>query len=306
MSELLLIVNPHSVGGSTGRRWPEFESRLRQSLTVPFDVTFTERPGHATLLAREGAARYGCVVAVGGDGTTNEVVNGLVDGSGPLRPDLRLGIIPRGTGGDFPRTLGIPHHIEDAAARLVRGNVREVDLAKVHFRDFSGKETDRFFINAGEIGLGPVACQAVDRSSKRLGRRFTYTWSVLVATLSYRDRWVTLTLDGGEPWRVHLNNAWVANGQYSGSGIRMAPRASLDDGLLDVVIVAHSPFRQRISLLRKLRSGDFTGEPGVTYKTAHRVEAHSEKTTLIEVEGEPIGSLPAIFEITGHRLKVVA
>jgi YegS/Rv2252/BmrU family lipid kinase len=306
MPELLLVVNPHSVGGSTGRRWPEFESRLRQRLTMPFDVAFTERAGHATLLAREGAARYDCVVAVGGDGTTNEVVNGLVDDHGPLRPELRLGIIPRGTGADFPRTLGIPHHLEDAAARLAQGNVREVDLAKVRFRDFTGQDTVRFFINAGEIGLGPVACQEVDRSSKRLGRRFTYTWAVLVATLRYRDRWVTLTLDGGEPWRIHLNNAWVANGQYSGSGIRMAPHARLDDGLLDVVAIAHTGFAQRVGLLRKLRSGDFTDQPGVTYKTARRVEARSEETTLIEVEGEPIGMLPATFEITGQRLKVVA
>jgi YegS/Rv2252/BmrU family lipid kinase len=306
MPEMLLIVNPHSVGGSTGRRWPEFESRLRQRLTIPFDVAFTERAGHATLLAREGAARYECVVAVGGDGTTNEVVNGLVDDGGPLRPDLRLGVIPRGTGADFVRTLGIPHHLEDAATRLAQGNVREVDVAKVHFRDFAGQEADRFFINEGEIGLGAAACQAVNRSSKRMGRRLTYTWSVLVATLRYRDRWVTLTLDGGEPWRIHLNNAWVANGQYSGSGIRMAPRARLDDGLLDVVTIAHVGLIQRVGLLRKLRSGDFTDQPGVTYKTARRIEARSEDAVLIEVEGEPIGTLPATFEITGKRLKVVA
>jgi YegS/Rv2252/BmrU family lipid kinase len=306
MPELLLIVNPRSAGGATGRNWTEIESRLRQQLGVPFDVGFTRHAGHATLLAREGATRYGCVVAVGGDGTTNEVVNGLVDDGGPLRPELRLGIIPRGTGADLPRTLGIPRDPEGAAARLAQGNVREVDLARVHFRDFAGQETVRFFINAGEIGLGPVACQAVNRSSKRLGPRFTYTWSVLVATVSYRDHWVTLTLDDGEPQRIHLNNAWVANGQYSGSGIHMAPRARLDDGLLDVVIIAHMPFIQRVRLLRKLRSDDFTDQPGVTYTTARRVEAHSEKTTLIEVEGEPIGMLPATFEITGKRLKVVA
>ena len=98
----------------------------------------------------------------------------------------------------------------------------------------------------------------------------------------------------------------MANGQYSGSGIRMAPRARLDDGLLDVVTIAHAGFIQRAGLLRKLRSGDFTDQPGVTYKTARRVEARSEDTVLIEVEGEPIGMLPATFEITGQRLKVVA
>jgi len=306
MPELLLVVNPRSAGGATGRNWAEIESRLRQHIGVPFDVTFTQHAGHATLLAREGADSHDCIVAVGGDGTTNEVVNGLVDDGGPLRPDLRLGIIPRGTGADFGRTLGLPRDLEGAAGRIARGNVREVDLAKVHFRDFAGRDTVRFFINEGEIGLGPAACQAVNRSSKRLGPRLTYMWCTLTTMLRYRDRWVTLTLDGGQPRRIHLNNAWLANGQYSGSGIHMAPRARLDDGLLDVVIIAHMRPIEKTVRLRKLRSGDFVDQPGVTYVHARRIEAHSEETVLIEVEGEPIGMLPATFEITGQRLKVVA
>jgi len=305
MPELLLVVNPRSAGSATGRNWPEIESRLRHHIGVPFDIAFTKHAGHATLLAREGAESHDCIVAVGGDGTTNEVVNGLVDDGGPLRPDLRLGIIPRGTGADFGRTLGIPRDLEGAAARIAQGNVREVDLAKVHFRDFAGQETVRFFINEGEIGLGPAACQAVNRSSKRLGPRLTYMWCTLTTMLRYRDRWVTLTLDGGQPQRIHLNNAWVANGQYSGSGIHMAPRARLDDGLLDVVIITHMRPIEKIVRLRKLRSGDFTNQPGVTYTTARRIEARSEETTLIEVEGEPIGTLPATFEVLDKRLKVV-
>jgi len=306
MPELLIIANPRSAGGATGRRWQEIESRLRQRLGVPFDVAFTQHAGHATTLARGGAAQYGCVVAMGGDGTINEVVNGLVDDGGPLRPDLRLGIIPLGTGADFVRTLGIPRDLEGAAARVAQGQVREVDLAKVNFRDFAGQDATRFFITEGEIGLGAAVCQAVNRSSKRLGPRFTYMWSTLTTMLRYPDHWVTLTLDGGQPWRIHLNNAWVANGQYSGSGIRMAPRARLDDGLLDVVAIAHMGLIEKIIRLRKLRSGDFIGQPGVTYLTARRIEARSEATVLIEVEGEPIGMLPATFEVLDKRLKVVA
>jgi len=306
MAELLLIVNPRSAGGATGRHWQEVESLLRQKLDLSFDVAFTQHAGHATLLAREAAGRYPCVVAMGGDGTINEVVNGLVDDNGPLRPDLRLGIIPRGTGADFIRTLGIPRDLEGAAARVARGQVREVDVAKVHFRDFGGRDTARFFINEAEIGMGAATCQAVNRSSKRLGPRLTYLWSILVTMFRYRDQWVTLTLDGGEPWRLLLNNAWVANGQYSGSGIHMAPRARLDDGLLDLVAIAHMGLVDKIVRLRKLRSGEFVDQPGVTYATARRIEARSEATVLIEIEGEPIGMLPATFEMTGSRLNVVA
>ena len=108
MTDLLVIVNPRSAGGATGRRWQEVESLLRQRLGIPFDIAFTRHAGHASLLAREGAGRYGCVVAMGGDGTINEVVNGLVDDNGPLRPDLRLGIIPRGTGADLSALSASP------------------------------------------------------------------------------------------------------------------------------------------------------------------------------------------------------
>ena len=306
MPELLIIANPHSAGGATGRRWQEIESRLRQRLTTAFDVAFTQHAGHAITLAREGADRYACVVAMGGDGTINEVVNGLVDDNGPLRPDLRLGIIPRGTGADFIRTLGIPRDLDGAAARVAGGQVREVDVAKVYFRDFDGRDVERFFINEAEIGMGANTCQAVNRSSKRLGPRLTYLWSILVTMLRYRDQWVTFTLDGGEPQRIHLNNAWVANGQYSGSGIRMAPRARLDDSLLDLVAIAHMGLVDKIVRMRNLRSGEFVGQPGVTYATARRIEARSEATVLIEVEGEPIGMLPARFEVLDKRLKVVA
>jgi YegS/Rv2252/BmrU family lipid kinase len=306
MPELLIIVNPRSANASTGRRWREIESYLGQRLGVPFDVAFTQHPGHATTLAREAAGRYGCVVAMGGDGTINEVLNGLVDDQGPLHPELRLAILPRGTGADFVRTLGIPHDLKAAAARLAAGKVREVDVAKVRFRDFAGQDAVRFFINEASVGMGGAVCQVVNRSSKRLGGRLTFLRAILVTVLRYPDHWVTLTLDGGQPSRIRLNNAWVANGQYSGGGIRMTPRARLDDGLLDVVTIAHEPLMQKIVGMRKLRSGGFISQPNVTYATARHIELLSQEMVPIEVEGEPIGTLPATFELLDKRLKVVA
>ena len=274
---------------------------------MPFDVVFTERAGHATLLAREGAARYECVVAVGGDGTTNEVVNGLVDDNGPLRPELRLGIIPRGTGADFPRTLGIPHHLEDAAARLAQGNVREVDLAKVHFRDFAGQETVPLLHQRGRDRAGP-------RRLPGSGPQLQAAGSPFHLHLGSLGRHASLPRPLGHPHSgqrravAHPPQQRVG-GQRPVLGQRHPHGAPRPPGRRPPGRGGRSltrRFIQRISLLRKLRSGDFTDQPGVTYKTARRVEARSEETTLIEVEGEPIGMLPATFEMTGNRLKVVA
>jgi diacylglycerol kinase (ATP) len=284
MPDLILIVNPYSANGSTGRRWPAIETKLR-SLLPPFDVAFTERQGHATAIAREAAGRYGCIALVGGDGTVNEVANGLIADDRLLRSDLALGVICRGTGSDFIRTLGIPRDLEGAAERLAMGQMREIDVGKIRFRGPDGSEAVRYFLNEADIGMGAVVCDRVNRSSKRLGGRLSFLRAILITTLTYRPSLVDLSLD---------------------SGIRGAPRARPDDGLLDVVCVGNLSPLQKVTLFPKLRSGAFVDLPQVTYRTARRIEAESAATVGISTEGEVIGTLPATFELIDERLKVIA
>jgi YegS/Rv2252/BmrU family lipid kinase len=305
MPDLLLIVNPRSANGSTGRRWQAIEARLR-SLLPPFDVDFTERPGHATAIAREAAGRYGCVALVGGDGTVNEVANGLIADDHPLRSDLTLGVIPRGTGADFVRTLGIPHDLQGAAERLATGEVREIDVGKIRHRSSDGSEAVRYFLNEADIGMGAVVSDRVNRSSKRLGGRLSFMRATLLTALGYRPHVVALSLDGAPAQQTLLGNAWIANGQYSGGGIRDAPRARLDDGLLDVVCIGNLSYLQKVTLFPKLRSGAFVDLPQVTYRTARRIKTESAERVPIATEGEAIGTLPATFELIDERLKVIA
>jgi len=307
MADTLVIVNPRSADGSTGRRWPEIERRLRAAISS-FDAVFTERPNHATELAREGAADHERVVLVGGDGTTNEVVNGLLADDRPVRADLVLGIVPRGTGADFVRTVGIPHDLDAAVQRLTTGTAREVDVAKVRYRGPDGSEQMRYFINQASVGMGPVVCVEVNRSSKRLGGRLSFLRGILVATFRYRSRPVLISVDGGPPEEVLLRNLWIANGRFSGGGICAAPRAKPDDGLLDVVRVPELGFWEQMLSMRRLRSGAFVEDPRVVYATARRVEVQPAGPAAldIEVEGEPIGSIPATFEMLDTRLKVLA
>jgi diacylglycerol kinase (ATP) len=305
MADTLIIVNPRSADGSTGRRWPEIERGLRARLPA-LDIAFTERPGHATDIAREAAARYGRIALVGGDGTLNEVVNGLIADDRIVRPDLALGIIPRGTGGDFVRSVGIPRDLEGAVERLLTGTPREVDVGKVSYRRPEGSEGVRYFINEGEIGMGAAVCEVVNRSSKRWGGRLSFLRAILVTALRYPDQEIMLSLDGAPAERVIINNIWLANGQYSGGGIRSGPRARLDDGLLDVVQIGSAGMLEKLLGLRKLRSGAFVDRPNVVYRTARRVEAESAASVPVEVEGEPIGTLPATFEVIGERLRVIA
>ena len=300
----LLIVNPRSGRGLTSRQWPQTERRLR-AILPPFDAAFTESSGDATRLAAEAVGRYEVVVAVGGDGTTNEVVNGLVGREGTVPSGVALGVIPAGTGSDFLRSFGVPRSLEGAAAVIARGQRRDVDVGRALFLSFDGAQATRCFINEAEVGLGAEACQAVNRSSKRLGAAATFRWAILAAMLRYRDQPVSFSMDGGAPETVILNNAWIANGSYSGAGIRSAPSARPDDGLLDVVRIVRAGLRQRLRGLLRLRSGAFVDLPHVDYRTARHVEVTAETRVPVETDGEPVGAVPATFDLLPARLPVV-
>ncbi len=170
MAETLIIINPRSANGRAGRNRSQIDAALRARLPYAFDTVFTERQGHATQLARGAAGRCERIVVLGGDGTLNEVVNGLVHEDGPVNPALALGIIRYGTGGDFARGLGIPARLDGAIDRLAGGTVREVDVGKVTYRTPDGEEGVRYFINEAEIGMGAAVCEAVNRNSKGLRR----------------------------------------------------------------------------------------------------------------------------------------
>jgi diacylglycerol kinase (ATP) len=306
MAETLIIVNPRSANGRAGRNWQRIEALLRARLPFPFDVAFTERPGHATEIARAATADRDRVVVLGGDGTLNEVVNGLIAEDRVIRSDLALGIIRYGTGGDFARGLGIPAKLEGAIHRLASGSPREVDVGKVTFRRPDGGDGVRYFINEGEIGMGAAVCEAVNRNSKGLGGSISFMRAILTTMLGYRDQKVRMSFGGAPAETLLINNVWLANGAYSGGGICSAPRARLDDGLLDVVIVKGGSLLSRIVGLPALRSGRFVKNRNVDYRTARRVEAESDQAVPIEVEGEPIGALPATFEVIDTRLRVIA
>jgi len=299
----LLIVNPRSAHGSTGRRWGEIRATLARALQ-DFDTVFTERPGHATLLAREASSVYGVVAAVGGDGTINEVLNGLMAG-GQGASGAALGVIPRGTGSDFVRSVGIPHDLLGAARVLAAGERRLLDVGRAQVMGLDGKPLLRFFINEAEVGMGAAVSDAVNRSSKRFGA-LSFWWGILATMLRYRDRQVTLRLDGGPAEEFVINNIWVANGRFSGGGMKSAPRAQPDDGLLDVVLVARAGLLPRLRTLLGLRSGRFTVLPHVRYRRARTVEVLSGPPAPVEVEGELVGKTPAVFDLLPRAISVIA
>ena len=298
----LFIVNPVAAGGKTGTVWPAIEEELR-SLDLSFDHRFTEAPNHATSLAREGTEEgYEMVVAVGGDGTVNEVVNGLMSpGSG--KADAVLGVVITGRGSDLARTIGIPADYAEACARLTGDRTMTVDLGLVELYT-EGKKGERYFVNVGGGGFdGEVAVRA-NRAPDFMGGTIPYLSSLVTTLITYRNKAIELTLDEGEPMQMVVNSVIVANCQYFGGGMRVAPDADPSDGLFDVIVIGDVDKIEFLMTVPKVYDGTHITHPQVDTYRAKRVELRSEEPLLLQVEGEVCGQTPLTFSIVPSALQI--
>ncbi len=300
---VFVIVNPASAAGATGRRWDRIARTLRATVGA-FEYSITEGPCHATALTRRALADgFTRIVAVGGDGTLGEVACGFFDGRRPLVPVAVLGVIPRGTGSDLARTVGIEPALDAACARLARGAERVIDVGSVSFVGHDGGAAERVFLNVASFGCGGAVAAVVDTRAKRLGGKLAFMLTTARTLLRYRDQTVSLRIDGGPPEQQMITNCAVCNGRFFGGGMRVAPDASIDDGRLDVTVWQGFGLRDFVIKRRSLYDGTHVGDPRTRTMRAVRLQAASDERVLLEVDGETAGTLPATFEIIPGALR---
>ncbi len=299
----MVLVNPRAGGGLSERRWAALVGPLTDGLG-PFDSRFTERPGHARDLALE-EARAGrrLVVALGGDGTISEVADGLIAAAS----GAELGIIPRGTGGDLRRTLGLPTDLAAAARHVRLAAARTVDAGRATFAAHDGRTAVRHFVNVASFGFSSAVAKNANASSKRFGAKVAFLGATLQSLTSYDNVDVVLTLDGGERQRRTVLLGAIGNGICFGGGMKICPDAILDDGALDIVTVGDLSRAQIVAKIHRLYAGTHTTLHEVSSaRTRHlRVESYDPAVRIpIELDGETPGTLPATFEIVPGALKI--
>ena len=302
-----VIVNPNSQGGKLGKRWRDHADVIGRAF--PFDEAVTKGPGDATELTRA-ALRAGAerIVAIGGDGTVNEVVNGFFEAGEPIAPEASFALLPYGTGGDFRRTLELPTEFEDAVAVVAANQRRRIDVGRLTFTRTDGTKALRMFANIASFGVAGVVDRLVNESGKKLGR-LSFMLATARATWAYKNQRVQLVFDGGERVEATINTVAVANGKFFGGAMMVAPQAELDDGLFDVICMGDLTFGDLLKSGRRLYSGTHLGMAKVTSRRARVVEAEPiEPGAIVEldVDGEAPGVLPARFEIVPRALWVVA
>lgn len=301
-----VVVNPAAGHGRAGRTWPLI-ARILDEAGVRYHWARTTVPGEGTALAARAAAEgYDPLIAVGGDGTTNEVVNAIlaIPGGPEIRP--RLGVISCGTGCDLVRTLGIPREARQAAAVLANGATRLIDAGRIVFHLPGGLHRTRFFVNIADAGLGGETADRVNRTSKILGGFISFFWGALATVARYRNKKVHLSIDGEPSYDLRLTIAVVANARYFAGGMFVAPNAVPDDSLLDLVTLNGVGRLSLVPLLIQVYRGRHLGHPRLLLRRCRTVTITSEEQVHVEADGELAGFLPATFDILPNAIRIIA
>lgn len=291
--KLVLICNGRSGRGGVARALPEVEEHLHNR-KLSYEVRHTEGPGHATLLAREALdAGTRFLVAMGGDGTIHEVVNGMIEDDKAINPESVLGVVAAGTGSDFIKTFGIRAMPGAAVAHLDGPNSFPIDIGKVTYTE-DGHEVTRYFPNIAEVGLGAETVAKAANLPRWLGPT-VYLFAFWLTMRKHKAAQVKVDLVD-RVYEGPMNNLVVANGQFFGGGMKIAPKAAPTDGLLDVQI-EHARKRDAIAMMPKVYKGAHLPHPQVKEAKRVRCSIESERPLLIEADGEVLGYTPASFEV---------
>jgi diacylglycerol kinase (ATP) len=303
VTPVAFLVNPASDNGRTGKLWPEIAHRAAEAGLVG-ETLISQRPGQLSDLAMHATTNGAeLVVAVGGDGTVNEVVNGLMRAREPGRTLPELAVLPKGTGRDFVRTFGIPGNLAAALAIAGGGTSREIDAGRVEYRAWDGTDGLGYFANVASAGMSGAVAQRANASSKVLGGKVSF----FTATLAVFARWKPGTMDvdvDGERRSGLMYDVIVANCVYLAGGMRMTPEARPDDGLFDVLVIGNITRTDLALTLPKVYRGTHLPHPRAELLRGRSVTVTSQSPLPIELDGEQPGTTPVRFEIVPRALRL--
>ncbi len=295
MDDVAIVANPRAAGGGARSYAARLARRLETS-GIRNHLRFTARPGEATHLVREAVKGGAAVVlAIGGDGTLNEVVNGFFEDDRRIPSDTALAIAQVGTGKDFSRTVRQSARPDEVIDRLSRAQRKRIDMGRVSYMDLRGRPASRYFVNIAEFGSGGAVVEKVNRTTKVLGGRTSFFLAILSTLPKYRNTHVRYRVEAAGEGELVMNNFVVANGRYFGGGLLPAPQAELDDGLFDIVVIGDIDWKTIRRHLKDLRRGTHLSMKEVTFHHGARVETECLEPAFLDLDGELVGRNPTEF-----------
>jgi len=302
-SEPFFIVNPQSSNGKTVKLWHHlFQNSKDRGESLRYELT--QYTMHAAQLASDALdAGFDTIIAVGGDGTVNEVLNGFYRDGRLIREDAKLAFIPSGTGGDLARTLGLlDFPKEDLLRKLPRGTVIRIDHGSAEFSGTDGSRINRYFINEASIGFSADTVKAVNRSTKLFGGKVSFLLGVLKCLTNYPNHTMEINVDSRSWYKGPVFLLAVSNGRYFGGGMKIAPNAVMTDGRFDTILVKAMTRRDVLKNIGKIYSGEHLSLPQVVSTRAKSVEIVSTHEVPIEMDGEQTGYLDCRFVLAKQTI----
>jgi len=273
---------------------PKLKEYCQQASLERIEFHTTIRPKHAIELAKQ-ATETSCdyLIAVGGDGTLHEVVNGMLQSNIPTDQYPAIGLLPHGSANDFARTAHVSNSIEELMGLIQSNATQKIDLGKIVIQQ---TQETRYFINIAGVGLGPEVVQNLEQSSSMLGPGFNYFKHIIKGFLGYTKKELSCTSRAWQ-WKGMLLQMAVANGRYYGNGICTAPDAKLADGQFQVAIFGDLSIWDYLKNIGNLKKGVKINHPQVSYYEAKEVLLESNDSCGIEADGEYVGLAPATISI---------
>lgn len=300
-----IILNPASAAGKTGRRQAEILAHFERNVGGPYTLCVTRKPGEATDSAKQAlinGARL--IIAVGGDGTIQEVVNGFFLEARLINPRASLGIVNAGTGHGFAQSLGLPGDLERQMRVIAGRTCRTIDVGRAWFTNGGAKPAERYFINECQAGIGGEVVRRVGAKSKRFGGALAFGLTSAVVALNAPSRTVTVQVDD-EPARTYkLIGVVMANGSRMAGGMNLTPGAELSDGLLDILFIHEQSRFERLRNFPKIYSGKHIDLAPFSYRRGRRISLSSAEKVPFEADGELWGTVPCRVEIMAGVLRV--
>lgn len=300
----LVIVNPNAGNGKGHKDWDKISALLKKEGLL-FEVMFTERKGQSINLTIDGiSSGYRNIITVGGDGTLNEVVNGILLNKSCEAKDISLGLIPVGTGNDWGRMFGIPLDYEKAIRIIGEKKQMLHDIGKVSYYNGTEKK-ERYFINIAGLGFESVVVGKTNYQKDRgHSGKLIYLYNLLMSLLSYKNTKAEVIIDG-EKQVADIFSLNVGNGRYCGGGMRQTPNALPDDGLLDVTIINGMGKFEIIRNLKILYDGTILNHPKIDGYKSKNIKVSSDSVILVEADGESLGHTPAEFSIKPAAITII-
>ena len=302
-----VIINPAAANGRLKKHWPIIREALTKTLGE-IEESFTTRMGEGIEITKRALLEgFEHVIAVGGDGTVNEVINGFFIDDRPVNPDALFSFIMKGTGGDFIRSFEADRELSDLIGSIAKNEITRIDIGKLTYRDFEGKQAIRYFNNVASFGMGGEVARMVNGLPFKaiIGGWLSFYSAMLSKMLVYHNKRVRLRAEGLFDEEIKIRNVAIANGQYHGGGMRVAPKASLDDGLFDVVVFGDISRLDLMLSSGRLYKGTHLSHPKVRFFRGEKLKATSKQKVFLEIDGETLGTLPVQFEILPGALNLV-